>query len=355
VALTLSVLSEICTAELSKEIAPMIITIISNASPYIKKKAILTSTKIIRRSPEFISEFMPKIEAALDEKQHGVLLGAMGFLETALVVDESQAPKLAKLVPKIGRVYRSVVTSSNPEYETSGTNDPFLQVSIIRFLRYLYKVEKSVSKEIAEILMAVHDFICTGKNAISLKNGSNAVLFECFQAMISLELTPQLKDTVVAMVSKFVTVKDANSKYLTLYILNLLSKCDLNAVQNHRSTIYECLNENDILIRTMALDLLYIIATPENVFVIVKDLLNTLLNASDDEFVAELSLKICLIVDKQSPSRRWYFDTILKVLILAGHSVKEESISSLVHLMTATPQLQSYAMIKLFFSATENP
>lgn len=62
-----------------------------------------------------------------------------------------------------------------------------------------------------------------------------------------------------------------------------------------------------------------------------------------------------MIVDKQSPSRRWYFDTILKVLILAGHSVKEESVSSLVHLITSTPQLQSYAMIKLFFSATENP
>jgi AP-1 complex subunit gamma-1 len=59
------------------------------------------------------------------------------------------------------------------------------------------------------------------------------------------------------------------------------------------------------------------------VYLIVKDLLNTLLNATDDEFIAELALKICLIVDKQSPSRRWYFDTILKVLTLAGQAVKE--------------------------------
>lgn len=59
-------------------------------------------------------------------------------------------------------------------------------------------------------------------------------------------------------------------------------------------------------------------------------------------------------MDKQSPNRRWYFDTILKVLILAGYTVKEESVSSLVHLITSTPQLQNYAMVKLFFSATEN-
>lgn len=44
------------------------------------------------------------------------------------------------------------------------------------------------------------------------------------------------------MVSKFVSVKDANSKYLTLYSLNLLSKYDIGAIQNYRTHIYECLN-----------------------------------------------------------------------------------------------------------------
>lgn len=94
VALTLSVLSEICTAEMSKEIAPLIITvrvqttqIISNGNAYIKKKAILTATKIIRRSPELISEFLPKIENCMMDKQHGVLLGAIAFLESAITVD----------------------------------------------------------------------------------------------------------------------------------------------------------------------------------------------------------------------------------------------------------------------------
>lgn len=53
-----------------------------------------------------------------------------------------------------------------------------------------------------------------------------------------LDLTQQLRDVVVQMVGKFVSVKDANSKYLTLYILNLLSKYDMNGVQAHRTTIY---------------------------------------------------------------------------------------------------------------------
>ena len=122
--------------------------------------------------------------------------------------------------------------------------------------------------------------------------------------------------------SKFISVKDANSKYLSLFNLNLMTKYDLKIVKTHKGTIFECLNENDLLIRIMALDLLYVIAGPDNSPSIVKELLNVLLTASDEEFIKELALKICLIVEKHSQSRRWHFDTILKVLVLADQTVK---------------------------------
>lgn len=100
----------------------------------------------------------------------------------------------------------------------------------------------------------------------------------------------------------------------------------------------------------MALDLLYIIASPDNVQDITKQLLSFLLAANDEEFIAELSLKICLIVEKHSHSRRWHFDTILKVLVLADQSVKEESAKSIIYLVQSTQQLQEYCMTKLFFT-----
>jgi len=78
--------------------------------------------------------------------------------------------------------------------------------------------------------------------------------------------------------------------------------------------------------------------------------LNYLLNVNDPDFLKELTLNICLIVDKHSPSRRWYVDTVTKVLTLAGNYVKEESISLLIHLVCSTPDLQTYALHKLYFS-----
>lgn len=44
------------------------------------------------------------------------------------------------------------------------------------------------------------------------------------------------------VLSKFISVKDANAKYLSLFNLNLMSKYDLSVVKSHRSTIFECLN-----------------------------------------------------------------------------------------------------------------
>ena len=41
-----------------------------------------------------------------------------------------------------------------------------------------------------------------------------------------------------------------------------MTKYDLQVVKNHKTTIIDCLAENDILIRIMALDLLYLIASP---------------------------------------------------------------------------------------------
>jgi hypothetical protein len=103
-----------------------------------------------------------------------------------------------------------------------------------------------------------------------MKNGANAVLFECFQCFMLLDPTPQLRDMVANVLTKFISVKDANSKYLSLFNLNLMTKYDLKIVKTHKGTIFECLNENDILIRIMALDLLYVIAGPENSQGIVK-------------------------------------------------------------------------------------
>ncbi len=40
------------------------------------------------------------------------------------------------------------------------------------------------------------------------------------------------------VLAKFISTKDANTKYLSLFNLSLMSKYDLSVVKNHRNTIF---------------------------------------------------------------------------------------------------------------------
>jgi AP-1 complex subunit gamma-1 len=179
------------------------------------------------------------------------------------------------------RAYRLIAQEHHAEYEIGGVQDPFLQVAILKFLRTLRRHSNSFDKQLAETLVICHDTVCS-RISTNLKNGANAILFECFQCFMLLEPTPQLREMVANVLGKFISVKDANSKYLSLFNLNLMTKYDLRIVKTHRGTIFECLNENDILIRIMALDLLYVISAVDNSPAIIKDLLNVLLSANDE-------------------------------------------------------------------------
>jgi len=165
----------------------------------------------------------------------------MSFLEAILNIDESSAPQIVELVPKIARAYRLISQEHNAEYDIGGVQDPFLQVSTLKLLRTLRKYSPTFDKQFAEVLVICHDSVCS-RVAANLKNGANAVLFECFQCFMALEPTNQLRSMVANVLSKFLSVKDANSKYLSLFNLNLMTKYDIGTVRIHEKTIFECLN-----------------------------------------------------------------------------------------------------------------
>lgn len=97
-------------------------------------------------------------------------------------------------MPKITHLYRQVVTDYNSEYEIGGVQDPFLQVAILRFLRVMKKYTSSPNfmKFYGEILVTSHDGICAKSTAGNIKNGANAVLFECFQCFMTIPPNPTL-------------------------------------------------------------------------------------------------------------------------------------------------------------------
>lgn len=140
---------------------------------------------------------------------------------------------------------------------------------------------------------------------------------------MAIESANTLKTLGINILGKFLTLKDANSKYVSLFMLQRVLNYDINTVQKHRTTILDCLKENDLSIKQLALNLVYLISNESNVKSIIKELLNYLLQVSDADFMKELTLKICAIIDKHSPNRRWHIDTVINYFSLSEHQSVE--------------------------------
>lgn len=59
---------------------------------------------------------MPSIVDSLDDKNHGVLLGAFAFLENVLTLNESHVEEIINLMPKVLQIYKQVVGDFNSDY-----------------------------------------------------------------------------------------------------------------------------------------------------------------------------------------------------------------------------------------------
>ena len=132
--------------------------------------------------------------------------------------------------------------------------------------------------------------------------------------------------------------------------LNTLHKVvgqDAQAVQRHRNTIVDCLKDNDSSIRQRALELVYALVNEANVKVLVKELLSYLM-ACDVEFKDELTQRICHVVEKYATDKEWHVDTIIQTLLVSTSFTSEETVCSMIALITSNPDLQAYATHKLY-------
>ena len=130
----------------------------------------------------------------------------------------------------------------------------------------------------------------------------------------------------INILGKFLQNRENNVRYVALQHLQQVVDLDYQAVQRHKTTITDCLKDHDLVIKKKALDLLYKITNQSNVKSIVKELINYLLVAEND-FKKELSNKICMCCEKYAPNKKWHVDTVMKVLTLSEHHVREEYIS----------------------------
>jgi AP-1 complex subunit gamma-1 len=355
VGLALCTLGNIASIEMSRDLFPEVESLITTANPYIRRKAALCAMRICRKVPDLQEHFLEKTKMLLSDRNHGVLLCALtlavDLCEHAEELEEGQDEIIESFRPHVGplvKVLKGLTTSGYaPEHDVSGITDPFLQAKILRFLRVLGRGDVATSELINDILAQV------ATNTESSKNVGNAILYEAVLTILDIEADSGLRVLGVNILGKFLANKDNNIRYVALNTLIKVVAVEPNAVQRHRNTILDCLRDPDISIRRRALDLSFTLVNEGNVRVLVRELL-AFLEVADNEFKPAMTSQIGIAADRFAPNKRWHVDTMLRVLKLAGSYVKEQILSSFVRLIATTPDLQTYAVQKLYTALKED-
>jgi AP-1 complex subunit gamma-1 len=310
--------------------------------------------RICRKVPDLHEHFLEKAKLLLNDRNHGVLLCGVTLVKSLCEADEAEGGEegilesFRPIVPALVKVLKSLASSGYaPEHDVTGITDPFLQVKILALLRVLARNDTSVSEQINDILAQV------ATNTDSSKNVGNSILYEAVLTILDIEADSGLRVLGVNILGKFLANKDNNIRYVALNTLIKVVAVEPNAVQRHRNTILDCLRDPDISIRRRALDLSFTLINESNVRVLIRELL-AFLEVADNEFKPVMTSQIGIAADRFAPNKRWHIDTMLRVLKLAGSYVKEQILSSFVRLIAITPELQTYAVQKLYAALKED-
>ncbi|KAG5983726.1 hypothetical protein E4U55_007311 [Claviceps digitariae] len=348
VGLALCTLGNIASVEMSRDLFPEIEALVATSNPYIRRKAALCAMRICRKVPDLQEHFLDKATHLLADRNHGVLLCGLTLVTSLCEADEEEGgeegvvQKFRPYASGLVKTLKGLSTSGYaPEHDVTGITDPFLQVKILRLLRVLAVGDLNISEQINDILAQV------ATNTDSSKNVGNSILYEAVRTILDIEADSGLRVLGVNILGKFLTNRDNNIRYVALNTLIKVVAIEPNAVQRHRNTILECLRDPDISIRRRALDLSFTLINESNVRVLIRELL-AFLEVADNEFKPTMTSQIGIAADKFAPNKRWHFDTMLRVLSLAGNHVKEQILSSFVRLIATNPELQNYAVRKLY-------
>jgi len=353
VSLALTALGHICSQSLAYDFAIDIEKLIKRSPPAIRKKACLCAVRIVEKTGEIFDYLGPALSVITDkEKHHGLKIAALALIRAIIRVNEKAKKKVRKSVSHFVHTLRELVLSSyDPDYDTSGVTDPFLQVKLLGIMRELAVGDSKTASAIADVLAQV------ATNTESNKNPGNAILYECVTTILSIEAESSLKVLAINILGRFLVNRDNNIRYVALNTLQQAvaqNKAAEQAIQRHRSTIVECIKDGDITIRRRALSLVDSLVNRKNVEKLVSELIS-FVPMAQAEFKKELCEKICFVVHRYSISMQWHLDTMVEILELSEGLAPDFAADALIGTVARSGNLRNYAVHLLFRCLRDDP
>lgn len=321
---------------------------------FLCKKAAMCLLRLFRTNPEcvVVDEWMRRIAKLLEDRDFGVITSIMslllGFASNSTAAFEPLIPYVISILTRL------VVNHTCPqEYTYCGIASPWLQVKCLRFLQY-YKIPSDATQVdlLNDVLVKTlvrpqqHDY---GHDSANKNNAENSILFEAINLIISYgsDCPDQLREQALTLLGKFINLKDANIRYLSIDAMTRLAKLEgPHVVEPYQAAVLDSLKDTDVSLRKRALILLYVMAYENNARDIVEELVKNLVIA-DATIKEDIVVKIAILAEKYSRDFKWYVDTMVQVIIVAGDYVAEAVWFRIVQVVINNTDIHEYAAEKM--------
>lgn len=225
----LNCVAQVATAELARELAPDVVTLLASPRPYIRKKATLTLYSLVAASPDILPAATVRLKDRLVDSDSSVVCAAVTVV--AQLAAKSPRPFLV-LAPLL---YRILTDSHNN----------WLLIKVVKLFGVLAPLEPRLARKLASPLAT-----------LMKSTKAKSLLYECCST-VSLALLAEAPLVALAAdhLGQFILDADQNLKYLGLAAMRRLAARFPAAVMPHRGLVLDCLEDPDVGIRLRALDL----------------------------------------------------------------------------------------------------
>ncbi|KAG4304849.1 hypothetical protein PORY_001902 [Pneumocystis oryctolagi] len=315
---------------------------------FVKKKAALTLLRLHRKHPGIIEpEWTESIISALDNSDLGVSLSITNLL-ISLVQNNNTLYEgcYLKAIHKLKRVSIVIDGEYTHDYIYYKVPAPWLQIKLLCLLQYYPPPDDEDTKK---LVCKILHFIITSilhelpKN-VQQNNIQNAILFEAINASIHIDIDEILANQTIQLLTKFISYKEINTRYLGLKTLTHLAKhmSTFESFKKHQDIIIQSLKDKDMSIQKKALELLYCICDSDNTKTIVEKLIHYSENANP-LIKEEIAIKISILSEKYATEYEWYVNTMLKLINISKEYIGDDIWHRFVQIILDRKEIQEYA------------
>jgi len=248
--IALNCLANMVTPDVAVSIVSDVVGILKSNHAYLRKKALLALYKLFLQYPEALRPSFSAIQECLDDSDVGVACCAVNVICELAATNPSAYLGLAPVFFKLLR----------------HTSNNWMMIKLVKLLGQLCPFEPRLAKK---LVGSINDIMRT--------TTAKSLLFECIQT-VSIGMLSQQESVELAMskLKGFIEDPDQNLKFLGLVAMGNFIRVHPALVSNHKKTIIDCLDDQDITIRRRALQLVGSMINEENLEEIVNPLLLSL-------------------------------------------------------------------------------